>query len=275
MKLEEKHKQLAVKGFARFMTRTEVVEAFLEEFADDLPPPPEFEECSREEFEEFAYEHETREDELRREKEVAKRLEEHEKRYRQIYGADASAKFEKDRDTLHEESLQDWYNDNWLTFISHHRSEYRGEVEYHFEETKQEISSQLRRLNMTHPQFPNKYRDLFHQTREQYFNEYRGENLGISENVLRELEILLGYVKQCIFQQTNEEKAMKFMTLAHQILKTTVAHNAVSGKQDIVDITPQNVKALTDSQKALTDQLKEVTQQFAERTGTPSRKDNA
>ena len=33
MKLDEKHKQFAVKCFARFMTSTEVVEAFLEEFA--------------------------------------------------------------------------------------------------------------------------------------------------------------------------------------------------------------------------------------------------
>ena len=82
--------------------------------------------------------------------------------------------------------------------------------------------SRINSADLTSPilGFPNKYRDLFHQTREQYFNRYRSETLGISENVLKELEILLGYVKQCIFQQTNEEKAMKFTTLAHQILKT-------------------------------------------------------
>ena len=274
MKLEEKHKEFAVKSFARFMTRTEVVEAFLEEFADDLPPPPEFEACTREEFQDV-YEDEPVEDKLKRDEEVAEILEEYKEYYEQIYGTDASAKFEEDRDTLQEQSRQDWYKRDWLKFCRESRSNYQAEVEEHFQETKQEISNRLRRLNITHPQFPNKYRDLFHQTREQYFNRYRGGNLDISENVLKELEILLGYVKQCIFQQTDEEKAMKFMTLAHQILKTTVAHNAISGKQDIVDITPQNVKALTDSQKALTDQLKEVTQQLTERTGTPSRKDNA
>ena len=68
---------------------------------------------------------------------------------------------------------------------------------------------------------------------------------------------------------------MKFITLAHQILKTTVAHNAISGKHDVVDITPQSVKALADSQKALNDQLKEVTQQLTGHTGTPSIEDNA
>lgn len=59
--------------------------------------------------------------------------------------------------------------------------------------------------------------------------------------------------------------ALKFITLAHQILKTTVAHNAISGKHNVVDITPQSVKALADSQKTLNDQLKEITQQLADK----------
>ena len=37
MKLEEKHKEFVVKCFARFMTLTNIVDAFLEEFEDDLP----------------------------------------------------------------------------------------------------------------------------------------------------------------------------------------------------------------------------------------------
>ena len=274
MKLDEKHKQFAVKCFARFMTRAEVVEAFLEEFADDLPPPPEFKECTQEEFQEV-YEGETLEEKRERDEDVAKILEEYKEHYRQMYGADASTKFEGDRDTLQEKSRQDWYKRDWLEFCREDRLDHQAEVEEHFEQTKQEISNQLRRLNITHPRFPNKYRDLFNQAREQYFNEYRGENLGIAENVLRELEILLGYAKQCIFQEKKQTDAMKFITLAHQILKTTVAHNAISGKHDVVDITPQSVKALADSQKALNDQLKEVTQQLTGHTGTPSIEDNA
>ena len=86
---------------------------------------------------------------------------------------------------------------------------------------------------------------------------------------------MLGYAKQCIFQEENQTDAMKFMILAHQIMKTVVAHNAVSGKQDVLDITPQSVKALADSQKALNDQLKEVTQQLTEHTDTSISKDNA
>ena len=53
MKGQEKHKQFAVKCYARFLTRTEVVEAFLEEFADDLPPPPEHPEFSEESYREY------------------------------------------------------------------------------------------------------------------------------------------------------------------------------------------------------------------------------
>ena len=264
MKLDEKHKQFAVKCFARFMTRAEVVEAFLEEFAADLPPPPEFEECTQEEFQEV-YEGETEEDKREREKDSAKILEMYKERYQRMYGADASTKFAEDRDTLQEKSRQDWYRRDWLVFCRESRLDHEAEVEEHFQETKQEISNQLRRLNITHPRFPNKYRDLFNQAREHYFNEYRGENLGIAENVLRELEILLGYAKQCIFQEKKQADALKFITLAHQILKTTVAHNAISGKHDVVDITPQSVKALADSQKTLNDQLKEITQQLADK----------
>ena len=40
MKLTEKHREFAVKCFAKFMTRTETTNAFMQEFAHDLPPPP-------------------------------------------------------------------------------------------------------------------------------------------------------------------------------------------------------------------------------------------
>ena len=39
MKLEEKHKEFVVKCFARFMTLTTIVDAFMDEFEDDLPQP--------------------------------------------------------------------------------------------------------------------------------------------------------------------------------------------------------------------------------------------
>ncbi|MYI93863.1 hypothetical protein F4083_06005, partial [Candidatus Poribacteria bacterium] len=36
MKLEEKHKEFAVKCYAQFMTRTQVTKAFMEEFVTDI-----------------------------------------------------------------------------------------------------------------------------------------------------------------------------------------------------------------------------------------------
>lgn len=282
MKLEEKHKQFAVKCYARFLTRTEVVAAFLEEFADDLPPPPEYTEFSEEEYRNYdeLEEEETTEDILYRDERIAEKLTNYQARYQEAYGADATKKFEADREKLQEHFIQDWYAGPELTEEAmedareRHDAAYEYRVKKHHQQVKRDISRQLRRLNIIHRQFPEKYRALFNQAREQYFNDYRGDNLGISENVLKELEILIGYVKQCIFQQENQTDAMKFMTLAHQIMKTVVAHNAVSVEHGIVDITPQSVKALADSQKALTDQLKEVTQQLTEHTDTPSREDN-
>ena len=249
MKLNEQHKEFAVKCFARFMTRTEVVKAFLKEFENDLPPPPEFEEYSEEEYQEFCDEidqEETIEKKRIRKEYIAQELRKHEKHYAVIYDTDASTKFEQDREKLQEEIQQALYRSQFSKARGDYYLDCQGEIEDHWEELKRNISNQLRRFNITHPRFPNKYRDLFNQTREQHFNKYRGENLSTSENIRKELETLHGYVKQAIFQEQDPKEAMKHINLAHQILKTLVACNAINTEQDIVDITPQNPKALED-----------------------------
>ena len=275
MKLQEKHKEFAVKCYARFLTRTEVVSAFMEEFKGDLPPPPECPELSEEECQEVLN-YESPDETLHRDKFIFSKLKEYETKYEEVYGADAAEKFEAARETLAAEAKQTWYGTtNTIEAVREgHYIEHQVAVENHYKYIRREISSQLRRLHIAHRQFPEKYRALFNEAREQYFNDHRGESLGISENVLKELEILLGYVKQCIFNEENGKEAMQFITLGHQILKTVVAHNAVSGKQELLDITPQGIKALTDSQHVLTDQLKTVTEQLAEHTGTPSNKED-
>ena len=140
----------------------------------------------------------------------------------------------------------------------------------HREKVKRNLSNQLRRLNITHPQFPNKYRSLFEASGGQYFNDYRAENLGVAENVLTELETLHGYVKHRIFAEKDPKAAMKYLNLSHQILKTIVAHNAVNGSQEVVDITPQNTKALEDTQKVIEEQLNEIERQLEELKNTPT-----
>ena len=247
MKLNEQHKEFAVKCFARFMTRTEVVKAFLKEFEKDLPPPPEFEKFSIEEYKEYYDEKEQEETikQKRIKKEyIAQKLRKHEEHYAVIYGTHASTKFEEDREKLQEGIRQALYESELLEASKDYHLDCQEEREEHWEDLKRDISNQLRRFNITHPRFPNKYRDLFNQTREQHFNKYRGENLGTAENIRKELETLHGYVKQAIFQEQDPTEAMKHINLAHQILKTLVACNAINAEQDVIDITPQDPKAL-------------------------------
>ena len=231
------------------MTRTEVVKAFLKEFENDLPPPPEFEKFSEEEYQEY-YNEKEQEETIKqkriRKEYIAQELRKHEEHYAVIYGTDASTKFEQDSKKLQEGIRQALYQSELLEARRNYYLDCQGEREDHSEELKRDISNQLRRFNITHPRFPNKYRDLFNQTREQHFNKYRGENLGTSENIRKELETLHGYVKQAIFQEQDPKEAMKHINLAHQILKTLVACNAISAEQDVIDITPQNTKALKD-----------------------------
>ncbi|MDE0400439.1 MAG: hypothetical protein OXL96_21800 [Candidatus Poribacteria bacterium] len=244
MKLNEQHKEFAVKCFARFMTRTEVVKVFLKEFENNLPPPPEFEKFSEEEYKEYYDQEETIEEERIRKEYIAQELRKREKHYAVIHGTDASTKFEEDREKLQEEIQQTLYESELLEAKRNYYQDCQGEREDHSEELKRDISNQLRRFNITHPRFPNKYRDLFNRTREQHFNKYRGENLGTSENIRKELETLHGYVKQAIFQEQDPKEAMKHINLAHQILKTLVACNALNAEQDLVNITPQDPKPL-------------------------------
>ena len=129
-------------------------------------------------------------------------------------------------------------------YIKNYKLYYTRERADHERQLRQELFNQFRRLNINHRQFPEKYRDLFNQTRDEYCANYRTSNLTTSANIAQELETLYGYQKQRVFQAEDSEEATKHVTLAHQILKTLVACNAINAEQDVVDITPQNTKAL-------------------------------
>ena len=267
MRLEEKHKEFAVICFARFMTRTEVIDAFIEEFANDLPESPSMPEFPYDE-ERYAND-DSIEAKLAKDQFITDNLRDYGERYGKAYPNVSSEKFDADLEQIRAEIEQSYKPKNdFAEDKRKHRANYQKKVRKHREKVKHNLSNQLRRLNITHPQFPNKYRALFEASREQYFNDYRSENLGVAENVLTELETLHGYVKHRIFAEKDPKAAMKYLNLSHQILKTIVAHNAVSGGQEVSDITPQDVKALEDTQKAITEQVKEVTQQLAEHTDT-------
>ena len=248
MKLQEKHKEFAVKCFAQFMTRTEVVEAFIEEFADDLPPPeipapPQVQ-----------IDMEILEEQLGREEDIAEDLEWYQERYEELYESKAKEKFKADYEKIRAEvEAERQPPDQASKTAREYYEDHQKKVEEHNERVKRKLSNQLRRLNRTHCQFPEKYRDLFDQARKEYFSSYQSENLQNPENVAFELETLYGYVKQRVFKEENPTAAMQHVTLAHQILKTLVACNALDAKQEVVDVTPQDAKALKEAQKSVTD----------------------
>ena len=234
MKLKEKHKQFVVISYARFMKLTDIIDAFLEEFEDELPPLgiPETlnidqimaeplndsELSSRSEF-------------------IAAYLKKHLKAFDEKYGKDAD-------DKLNESALAafDTYREG--RYIRNYKLHYTKERADHQRQLRQELFNQFRRLDINHRQFPEKYRDLFNQTRDEFCANYRTLNLTTPTNIAQELETLYGHQKQCLFQAEDSEEATKHVTLAHQILKTLVACNTINAEQDIVDITPKDPKAL-------------------------------
>ena len=117
---------------------------------------------------------------------------------------------------------------------------------------KQELAALFRRLNITHSQFPEKYRALFNEERERFLAAYRDTTLHIPDNIIRELEALYGLTRELVF----EEREDKYINLALQILKTIAACNAANAQEKVVEITPEEVKQLTTTTKTLTGEVK-------------------
>ena len=118
---------------------------------------------------------------------------------------------------------------------------------------KTNLSTRLCRLNITHNQFPVKYRQLFTQTRNEYFEYYRGEKSNVDDKIVMELETLYGYVKDTVFHEQNPKELIKHLNLAHNILKTIATYNAINENQHAIDVTPNTTEQITGTQKAITD----------------------
>ena len=237
MRLKEKHKQFVVKSFACFTKLTDIVDTFIEEFEDELPTPKTPEMANVDEFlsqplsDEWLH---------TRAQFIDRYIRKHAKTFDAEYGKDADEKLNESAHAAFKEQLKS-------ECIASYREQLNEARVDHEKQLRQDLFNQFRRLDITHRQFPEKYRDLFNQTRDQYCANYRTSNLTIPANIARELEILYGYQKQCLFQAEYPEEATKHVTLAHQILKTLVACNALNAEQDVVDITPQDTKALEDN----------------------------
>ena len=222
MRLQEKHKEFVVQGYACFMSRTEIVDAFMEEFNDEI-----YQLCT---------------DDIPSKEKYNTTLDEHLKKY----GIPATAAEVTEREFVHA-------NDPFNSF------DFKRELRAAHNNAKEKLSARFRRLNITHPQFPEKYRTLFYQTREEYLANYRTASLSIPENVILELETLYKLTKELAF----EKRDLKYITQATQILKTIAACNALNEQPNIQDVTPQDVRALQNTQKKLTHQFKKETRQLA------------
>ena len=266
MKLEEKHKEFVVRHFACFMKLTGIVDAFMEEFEDELPPPeleeiPTLEELIAEELGGADLPEEDYLDEEYpnfKSSFIAKFIGKHQEAFQKKYGDEADK-------ILNEKALEAFEDTARIHCINTQRAlrvDRANDLINHKKEIQNNLFNRFRRLNIDHPQFPNKYRALFIQTRDEYCANYHNQDLSRAENITRELEILYGYQKHLIFQLTDPKETMKHMSLAHQILKTIVAHNAVNSSQGVIDIAPQNTTALEDTQKVINGQLNEIAEEL-------------
>ena len=244
MKLEEKHKEFVVKCFARFMTLTNIVDAFLEEFEDDLPPPdmPNLPTLDQWMVDLLIDEIEQKE----KLKFINEFIERNQEEYKEEYGDEADER-------LNQEALEEYDFDCEMAHSGYCNRRREEALAKHEKQLQENLFNRFRRFDIDHRQFPNKYRALFNETRDEFCANYRIPDLNVPENVVRELETLYGYQKQRIFQPKNSKDVMQHITLAHQILKTIIAYNAIDAKQEVVDVTPQDAKALKQPQEALTD----------------------
>lgn len=225
MKLQEKHKEFAVRRYAKYMKTNDVVQALIEEFPNELPqppPPPKLLEYEKE-IEGIDYQY-------NRDEYVAKEMVVMEQRYINTYDNEAQVKFEQDYSRLLEDLQKDfdlfWRKEREKSLdelLYKHRSKEKD----FYKELSSELSNQLRRLNITHTQFPEKYRKLFNETRAEFFNSQCNENLPDNENIIDELETIYAYVKNLIFQEEIPAEAIKQVNMAHNLLKTIA-----SQKQD-------------------------------------------
>ena len=117
----------------------------------------------------------------------------------------------------------------------------------------------FRRLNITHSQFPEKYRELFNAERENYLANYRDTSLHLHDYMIRELEALYGLTRELAYEQ----REAKYITIALQIPKTIAACNAVNARDALVEITPEDAKQLATTTKTLSTQLKKESKQLA------------
>ncbi len=228
MKLQEHHKEFAVKCFAKYMQRSDVADAFMLEFEHDLPKPPPPPEPPNPEEEIAGAEYEFSKNEY-----VKNKTGQICWRYLITYGIDADIHYQKN-EAYYIEKFKLEFDKEWQKerekMYQEQLSEYQLILDNHYMQIHKELSNQLRRLNITHTQFPEKYRQLFNESREAFLKGKRDDNMtdvGLTndENIQQELEIIFGHVKNLMFLEKEPKEVLKHVDMAHGILKTISSNN--------------------------------------------------
>ena len=238
MKLQEEHKEFVVKGYACFMKPSVILDNFMIVFAPDIAEA--FLADRRDKLEKEAV------GEILRKKEHFTEKNYLNGRHVDIY----------ERNLYKIITTKKGVQQRRPVFVDWERI--IAQIDRHNEILRKKFANNFRRLNITHPQFPQKYRTLFNEAREQYLASYRAASLSLPDNLILELEFLYGLTKELVI----EKRDLKYITQAAQILKTIAACNAVNQQEQPLDITPQEVNTLQDTQKALTDQLRKETREL-------------
>ena len=233
MNLQEHHREFAVKCFAEYMQRSDVAHAFMQEFEHDLPKPPPPPEPPNFEEEIAGVEYQ-----FSREEYIKNNMDEISSRYFKMYGIDAHIKRKKEEANYIEkfklEFDKEWQKERKKMY-QEHLSEYQLILDNHYMQIHKELSNQLRRLNITHTQFPEKYRKLFNESRDAFLKGKRDNNMtdaGLTQddNIQQELETIYGHVKNLVFSEKEPKEVLKHVNTAHGILKTISSYNKLERK---------------------------------------------
>lgn len=213
MRLEEKHKEFAVKGFSQFMKLSEVVAAFMDEFHDEIMDICDIKLETEDEF-------------------IDRYINEH----KYFYATDIEWELEPE---FAEADAPGAYIET---------------VQKMEKKARKHLAARLRRFNINHQQFPNKYRDLFNKTRDEYIAKYKCNNLHHLDILSDELGALYGYAKTKAYQEGD----VKYISLSHQILKTAVTAATLAAQNN----TLQN--ADTEEMESIEDTSTKYNREYAD-----------
>ena len=214
MRLDEKHKQFAVSCYAQFMPTAKVVTAFIEEFDDELPKPPPLQIPNNEGG---------IDEQMNRDEYIKEQLGNYWEKYMDLYNVDGNKRYEKDLNKINEQIEKSYVlfaQEQQVRNHKQHQEEHQQKIDEFYKDLRNNLSNNLRRYNITHRRFPNKYGELFYQVRQQYIDSYRNQNASGPDIITTELETIYGYIKQQIFQVKNPREIATHARLAHTILQT-------------------------------------------------------